>query len=171
MAEAAVAEINTVAEAENAARVYEIGYHISPSVKEDEVEKRVGEMRSMIEKHGGRLLAEGAPSMMKLSYDISVQEGGKRIEYDRASFGWIKFEAPSEAALEMEEALKTMPGVIRSILFKTVREETRARFKPQTLREVKRTDTLKSAPRATEEVAAPVSEEDLEKALSDITAE
>ena len=71
----------------------------------------------------------------------------------------------------LEAELKGNATIMRSILFQTVREETRARFKAPTLREVKRTDTIKSTPRTTEESAAPLSEADLEKAIEDITAE
>ena len=171
MTEAVAAERETALDEGEALRIYEIGYHVSPAVKEETVDATVSEMRSLIEKEGGKLIAEGAPSLTKLSYGIAMQEGGKRVEYDRGYFGWIKFEAPSEAAVKLEEALRRHPSVLRSMVFRTVREETRARFKTAPLREVKRTDTLKAAPRVVEESAAPVSEEELDKALEGITAE
>ncbi len=174
MVEVAVAPNETAREAESVLRVYEIGYHISPGTKEDEVEKVVSEVRSMIGGAGGSFIAEGAPSLIKLAYPITASPpagGGKHVEYDRGYFGWLKFEAPSAAAATLEETLKLHAAVIRSILFQTVREETRARFKAPTLREVKRTDTIKTAPRPVEESAAPLSEAELEKALDDITAE
>ncbi len=171
MAETAVLENETDMGAETLTRVYEIGYHVSPATKEGDVDTVVSEIRSLIEKEGGRLLAEGAPSLTKLSYSIPAIEGGKRIEYDRGYFGWIKFEGPVASATTLEEALKRHTVLMRAILFRTVREETRARFKTQTLREVKRTDTLKPAPRAPEESATPISEADLEKAIQDIIAE
>lgn len=152
-------------------RVYEIGYNISPVTKEEDVDKVIAEIRSMIEKAGGSFIAEGAPSLTKLAYMIPAKEGGKNVEYDRAYFGWIKFEAPATAAAALETGLKNHAAVIRAICFRTVREETRARFKAQTLREVKRTDTIKSTPRVEEASAEPVSEEDLDKALDVITAE
>ena len=169
MAEKAVIEKET-ADDVVAARVYEVGYHIVPSKKEDELDGVVGAIRSMIEKAGGSFIAEGAPSLTKLSYIISLKEGGKRMDYDRGYFGWIKFEAPVAAAAELEAALKINHDIMRYVLFQTVREETRARFKTQTMREVKRSDVLRAAPRA-EETSAPVSEADLEKAIEDITAE
>ena len=101
---------------------------------------------------------------------MSVREAGKRIEYDRGYFGWIKFEAKVSAARALDEELKGNANVMRFILFQTVREDTRAKIKPN-LREVKRTDTIKAAPRRAEEAAAPLSEEELEKALLDITKE
>jgi ribosomal protein S6 len=152
-------------------RVYEVGYLVSPTVKDEDVEKVVAEIRKEIEKEGGSFIAEGAPSMTRLAYPIDSIEAGKRIEHDRASFGWIKFEAPIAAAQALEESLKRNASVIRHIVFRTVREETRAHLKAPQLREVRRTDTIKSTPKRIEESAAPVSEADLDKALEDITAE
>jgi hypothetical protein len=57
--------------------------------------------------------------------------------------------------------------------FKTIREDTRAKFKAPQLREVKRTDTIKAAPRKAPEgeEKEAVSEADLEKALETLTQE
>ena len=168
-------EMTTVAETVETdgivSRIYEIGYHITPSAKEEDLEKIVGGIRSIIEKAGGSFIAEGAPAMTRLSYPISVKEGEKIVEYDRGYFGWIKFEATVETAQALEQALKRSADIMRSILFQTVREDTRAKMKAPQLREVKRTDTIKAAPRRVEESAAPISEEQLEKAIEDITAE
>lgn len=153
------------------ARVYEIGYHIIPTIKEADIEKIVGEIRSVIEKKSGSFIAEGAPSLIKLSYTMSAQEGDRRVKHNRAYFGWIKFEAGVEIVSSISEALKKNPSFLRFVIFKTVREDTRAKIKAPILREVKRTDTIKSTPRRapTEENAAPVSEVDLEKAIQEIT--
>ena len=151
--------------------IYEIGYHITPSVKEEDVEKIVGDIRSSIEKGAGNFIAEGAPSLVKLSYEIAAKEAGKRVMYDRANFGWIKFEAPRSSAIALEESLKANKNLLRYILFRTVREDTRAKIKMASLREVRRGDTIKSSPKRVEESAAPVSEADLDKALEIITSE
>jgi hypothetical protein len=100
-----------------------------------------------------------------------VREGEKTMEYDRGYFGWIKFEAKVEVAHALEAAVKQDSNFMRFIVFQTVREDTRAKMKAPQLREVKRTEPLKAVPRRTEETAGPVSEEELEKALEDITAE
>ena len=154
-----------------ATRIYEIGYIITPSVKEDGIEKIVGALRSEIEKAGGNFIAEGAPSMIKLAYAMEAREDGKKIAHDRAYFGWLKFEAQSVAAKVLEETLKQHADIVRFIVFQTVREDTRAKIKAPTLREVRRTDTIKSTPRRETEDKAPVSEAELEKALSEITNE
>ena len=170
-------ETMTVAEADteggDVSRIYEVGYTIVPRVKEDELEKAVSAIRTQIEKAGGNFIAEGAPSSTRLAYAITALEDGKKTEYDRAYFGWIKFEVQTGATQDLEKALKQNADILRSIVFQTVREDTRAKMKAPTLREVRRTDTIKSAPRriTTDEEKAPISEEDLEKALKDITAE
>ena len=163
-----MSEMNT--ENETSLRIYEAGYQISPSVKEEDLEKVVAGIRAVVEKAGGTFIAEGTPTLMKLSYPMSTMEAGKRVEYDRAYFGWLKFESTLEAADSLRDSLKVDQQILRSLVFSTIREETRARLKAPQLREVKRTDTLKTTPRKAEDAgAAPVSEADLEKALQDIT--
>ena len=154
-------------------RVYEAGYHIVPTVKEEDVEKVVSGIRGEIEKLGGSFISEGAPSLLKLSFSMDMREGEKHVGYDRGYFGWLKFEADTHAAKALTDALTANPLILRSIVFKTLREDTRAKFKAPQLREVKRTDTIRSSPRKAPEgeVAAPVSEVELEKALETLTAE
>ena len=166
------------AEEAGALRIYEIGYTVIPTVKEEELEGVVGKIRGEIEKVGGNFIAEGAPASTRLAYEISAratssERGAKKAIYDRAYFGWLKFEAATSAARTLEEALKHNTDILRAIVFQTVREDTRAKMKAPTLREVRRTDTIKAAPRrvAESEGKTPVSEEDLEKALEDITTE
>lgn len=149
-------------------RVYEAGYHVSPLVEEENIEKIVAEIRSVVEKGGGTFIAEGAPVLMKLAFNIEGMAEGKKHQFDRGYFGWLKFESSSEAADTLEEALSKHTAIFRSIVFRTVREETRARLKAPQLREVKRGDTPKAAPRKAEE-AAPVSEVDLDKAIETLT--
>lgn len=169
MAEEMSAITTETSENEVVSRIYEIGYHIIPTVAEEQVDKIVGEIRGLVEKAGGSFIAEGAPTLIKLAYPMDTREGDKHVSHDRGYFGWLKFEAPAEAARGLDDALKVNQNILRHIVFQTVREETRARMKAPTLREVKRTDTIKSSPRREEEAAAPVSEADLEKALQDIT--
>jgi ribosomal protein S6 len=174
MAEEILVETNE-SETESAAlRVYEVGYHIKPDTKEEELDGIVAGIRSIIEKSGGSsFIAEGAPALTRLAYAIDVREGEKHVEYDRGYFGWVKFEAKVEVAAALEEALKRSKDYIRAIVFQTVREDTRAKMKAPQLREVKRTDAIHThtAPLRAEESKGPVSEEQLEKALSEITSE
>ena len=171
MADEVVAEMNETAEDAVVSRIYEVGYHITPDTKEEELEKVVGSIRAVIEKANGSFIAEGAPSLTKLAYPVFLREGEKSVQYDRGYFGWIKFEAPIAVAHTLDAFLKQNKSFFRYLVFQTVREDTRAKMKAPQLREVKRTDVIKQVPRRVEETSAPVSEEDLEKALQDITAD
>lgn len=171
MVKKAAATDTVPADTEVVLHVYEAGYHITPQTKEEDVEKVMGGIRTVIEKAGGNFIAEGAPALMKLAFPMYAREGDKNIEYDRGYFGWLKFEATAEAAGAMSAYLKEILSVFRFIVFRTVREDTRAKIKAPTLREVKRGDTLKTTARKAEEPAGPVSEEQLEKVLEDITTE
>lgn len=171
MVKKAAATDRDASDTEVALHVYEAGYHITPQTKEEDVEKVVAGIRAVIEKAGGTFIAEGAPALMKLAFPMYAREGDKTHEYDRGYFGWLKFEASAGAAGAVSEHLKETLSVFRFIVFLTVREDTRAKIKAPTLREVKRGDSVKAAPRKPKEAAAPVSEEQLEKVLEDITAE
>ncbi len=155
---------------EQVVRIYEAGYLIAPTVKEEDLESIVGGIRNTIEKVGGVFIAEGAPAMTRLSYVIEVREGSGTAEHDRAYFGWIKFEAETAVVGMLEASFKRSADIIRHLVFRTVREDTRAKIKALSLREVKRTDTIRTVPRKIEE-SVPVSEEDLDKALTDLTTE
>ncbi len=157
---------------EGLSRIYEVGYVIVPSVAEGDVEKAVGAIRAPIEQAGGSFIAEGAPSLIRLAYDMTAREGDKNVVYDRGYFGWLKFEGTTETAHALESTLAADATILRHIIFRTVREDTRAKIKAPTLREVKSTATARPAPRREEDTtAAPVSEADLEKALTEITTE
>lgn len=152
-------------------RVYEVGYHLVPTILEGEVEGAVGAIRTVIEKAGGSFIAEGAPLLTKLAYSMIAKVGGKRVPHDRGYFGWIKFEADTSAAEAVRNHLVANGPILRSMVFETVREDTRAKIK-MPLREVKRTDTLKAAPRReTSAVSTPVSEEEIDKAIETLTLE
>ena len=174
MADEMVIAVESDAENAGSLRIYEVGYHIAPSAKEEDLEKIVASIRSVIESASGgkaNFIAESAPSLTKLAYPIMVREGDKSIEYDRGYFGWIKFESEISVVRVLETSLKQNQNLFRFIVFQTVREDTRAKMKAPQLREVKRTDIIHKAPRRVEESSAPVSEEQLEKAISDITSE
>lgn len=160
-------------EIEVALRIYELGYHILPTVKEEEIDRVVSAIRGVIEGAGGTFIAEGAPQSIKLAYPMFVTNEGKRTRYDRAYFGWLKCEVNAEAAQGIEAAMKANKEILRSIMFRTVREDTRAQARPVTLREVKREGTIKSAPKkgAEEGATEEVSEEALDKSLEGIIAD
>jgi len=151
-------------------QVYELGYHILPTVVADDLEGEVAKLRTAIEKRGGSFISEGTPEMMNLEYPMFINNGGKNTRYERAYFGWIKFEMPvDEAVLLRDEDLKMNKEVLRFILIKTTREETRAQLQTEqntVLREVKTTGTLES--KHVVEEGGEVSEEEITKSIDEM---
>ena len=153
-------------------RVYEIAYHILPTIDGAEVEKVVSEIRKILEDLGASFIAEGAHQRMPLSFPIAIWNNGKYTNYDHSHFGWIKCELNSTLLGTLEIALKAHKSVIRHLVFKTVREDMRAQVRQHVLKEVKRTDTIKSSPRRSEgESQGPVSEEKLDAAIDVLVSE
>lgn len=152
-------------------RVYEVGYHIISTVKEDEVEQVVNKIRTAIEEMGGSLIAEGAPQSLALAYPMYVSEGGKNTGFDRTYFGWIKFEGKTDEIHALRDTLRANEQVLRFIIFQTTREETRASVKQSVLREVKRTDTIQSTTRtSSEKDKGEVSDESINKAIEEMVS-
>lgn len=151
-------------------QVYELGYHILPTVVADDLEAEVAKLRSAIEKRGGSFITEGTPEMMNLAYPMFINNGGKNTRYERAYFGWIKFEmASSEAIALRDEDLKMNKELLRFLLIKTTREETRAKLQTEqntVLREVKTTGTLES--KHVVEEGGEVSEEEIAKSIDEM---
>ncbi len=130
-------------------RVYELGYHMVSTLTEDDLHKEVDALRESISKLGGNFLMEGEPALMELAYTMYIGEGGKNTPYDKAYFGWIKFDLdPSKLTHLEKEVLAHSKNILRHLLIKTVAEDTRADIKPEQLTEVKSNETLAPAPKA-----------------------
>jgi len=154
-------------------QVYELGFHILPTVVADDLEKEVGVLRKAIEKRGGSFITEGLPESVSLAFPMFINNGGKKTKYETAYFGWMKFEMePAKAVLLEEEDLKANKQVLRYSLVKTTREETRAQLQTEQntiLREVKTTGTLEK--KETVEEGGEVSEVDLKKSIEDLVGD
>ncbi len=149
--------------------VYELGYHILPTVPESELADRVDEIRKLISDFEGEFIMEGEPELIDLAYTMIVPRGGHNDKYDKAYFGWIKFRVLKASIPELQKELKLNPNILRFILFKTAEEDTRAQIKVQELKEVKNDSTIES--KTEEEIPAEVKEDELDKTIEDITEE
>lgn len=153
--------------------VYEIGFHIVPTVAEDEV----GSVVEKIKKSLGdvEIIAEGQPARMRLAYQIERASQGKREKYTESYFGWVKFALKDEEVGSqvnaIEQALRADRDVLRYLLIETVRED----LMQQKGRAVYGSDrlegeTIKRTPRE-EEKAVEVSQEQLDKSIEALTQE
>ncbi len=150
-------------------RVYELGYLLVSSLQQEEVTETLDSLRKELLNLGAKFISEGEPELIDLAYTMSVNEGGKHTKYDKAYFGWMKFELEPQQVLEFEqEVLKFNKNVLRYIIVKTVKEETRAQLKQEALEalnEVKNEEAIAPAP--TEE-KGELSDEEIDKAVEEL---
>ncbi len=104
--------------------VYEVGFHIISSVAEEQVPAIYTDIKNLIEGIGGTVITEEFPKMQPLAYTIKKVIGGGYQKFDKAYFGWTKFEAPSESALSLKEKMDKNENILRYLIVKTVKENT-----------------------------------------------
>lgn len=112
-------------EAENASsRVYELGLHIVPSTSSEDVPREFGNIKALIEKHGGIFISEDMPKLRPLAYPMFKIVGTKKEKCLEAYFGWIKFEATSDTIKTIKTDVDALDSVLRTLIIQTVRENT-----------------------------------------------
>ncbi|HVS80013.1 MAG TPA: 30S ribosomal protein S6 [Candidatus Paceibacterota bacterium] len=151
---------------EKVLKVYEVGYHLVPSVPEEQVPAEVGAIKEFIEGQGGLFISDEFPKMRQLAYAIPKVVDGRKQNFEEAYFGWVKFEAPSEAAPAIQKALDSNPHVLRSLLIETVRENTMSVAKPA----FKKDDEKNSASGEEKEITKE-DEERISKSIDELVAE
>jgi len=105
-------------------QIYEIGFHILPNVPEEKLPEEVLRLKDSITVNDGVVIADEFPKMVILSYDIKKRVETKYLNFNKAYFGWIKFEAARSSLDKIEKEVKNNQNVLRFIIVKTVRENT-----------------------------------------------
>lgn len=152
-------------------RVYELGYHIIPAVSEEEAPKEAAAIKELIGQHGGTVFSEEAPKHMTLAYTMYRTENGKKTKFDTAHFGGIKFEMDPANVIKIKEVLDVNKNILRHIIFKTVKENTRAEIRLPQVRIERKPGMTPRTPVRKEEKSVPVSEEALDKSIEELVVE
>jgi ribosomal protein S6 len=146
--------------------VYELGFHVVPTVGDEGVSAVVEKVRAAL--GDAELINEGAPRKITLSYQVERSVSGKREKFTESYFGFIKFATERETLPGIQEALRGIPAVLRFLIIETVREDVVA---PR--RAVFTSDRLEGKtiekPVAAKETPAEVSQEELDKSLEALT--
>lgn len=159
-------------------RVYELGFHFVPTISEDDAAVQFSHLKSIIEKREGTFIAEEAPTLINLAYELTKTVKAVKGHYNNAYFGWVKFEVSPESIPEIEKDVKAFEPILRYLLISTVRESTLA---PTTSKEGKKGKDKDSEGNdiaadavATEEVVAPaetlasVDEAEIDKSIDQL---
>jgi ribosomal protein S6 len=149
---------------------YELGYHLVPSLGEDDLALRVTELQKAITAEGGSVISEGQPQSCTLSYQMRKMRGGRWDKYDTTFFGWIRFEAPPSAVKGLKEVLDTDEYMVRYLLIKLdpialIPEPVRAPRRESTEVAVEPKELVK---KQDDEETGEVSEEELDKQIEQL---
>ncbi len=105
-------------------RVYELGYLVMPSLSEGDLGNKRDALVALITRYEGIVVDEGQPVLIDLAYEMDKVIKNKRQKYQQAFFGWIKFDLVPEAIEALTKEIDAEEELIRSIVIKTVRENT-----------------------------------------------
>jgi len=146
-------------------KVYELGYHLIPTIGEDSLGVEVSRLQTLITENGGSIISEEFPQMRNLAYEISKVSENKYTNFSKAYFGWIKFEIDSSLIGGIGEKVTSNPSVLRFLIIKTVRENTMYTPKILTKKEAKVEETGEVV------VAEKASPEEIDKSIDDLLVE
>lgn len=148
--------------------IYEIGYHLIPTLTEEGVAAAVEALKKTL--GDAEIIKNEAPIKIPFAYVIERRGQGKREKYAEGYFGFIKFATDKENIGAIEQYLRSTHEVLRHLLIETVREDSsstprRAVFSSDRLEG----ETLKK-PAAEPEKGGEVSEAELDKSIDAIVA-
>ena len=153
-------------------RVYELSYHLLPTIAEGDLVVENDAVKKMITDLGGLPITEEAPELIDLAYAMDKIIKNKREIFHRGYFGWIKFDIAADQMEALKTALDTHEKVLRFLLIKTVRQDTRAakKFMQTKPRRAPRTTATPPAAPTKPEDQKPVDDKQLDKELDKIVA-
>lgn len=111
-------------------RVYELGFLLSPAVREEDLDSRVNEIKDIITNAGGTFIAEGNPEFIDIAYEMAKIIDNKRVRFNQGYFGWLKFNLTPDQAKSVLTSVEKHLLIIRALLTATVAENTVISKKP-----------------------------------------
>jgi ribosomal protein S6 len=111
---------------ETRTNVYEIGYHLLPTLSEEDVTSVTSGIMDLLKKEGADFVGDRFPSKIDLAYTIAKRVNGKLTNFDGAYFGWVAFEMSREAIARVKAALDANPSVLRFLIVTTDRDAVAA---------------------------------------------
>ncbi len=148
------------------ARIYEVGYLLTPSTEEADVPVEYGNLKELVASLDGTVIADEMPQKRDLAYTIFKVIKNIRHKFDSAYFGWVKFTMDADKLSELKKKLDLDSKIVRHLIMKTVRENTIAskRFTRSDMPR-RRVPTTK-----TEGEAQPINKEEIDKEIDAMVA-
>jgi ribosomal protein S6 len=156
----------------NEEKIYEIGYHIVSSVAEENIPTEVDKIKKYLSEEKAVIISEQIPKLRPLAYSIKKAIGGSYKTYDKAYFGFIKFELNEDGDIKkIDSAMKNNESVLRYIVIKTVRENTM--YSPKITVFSEKESKIKTVLKEDKDIKGKkqVTEEELDKTIDALVSE
>ncbi len=111
------------------AKLYELGFHLLPTIAEDKVIDAFSNVTGIISEKGGKVIKSGEPKAIKLAYTITKKINTQNERFKTAYFAWVKFVASSKEVAEIKNAADANSDILRYILVKTVDDDEKSTIK------------------------------------------
>jgi len=146
-------------------QIYELGYHLLPTIAEENINEEVAKIHSILTQNGANIIGEGLPSLRELSYQIQKRIETKSLQFSKAYFGWVKFELDRSKIAAVKSKVEVEGSVLRFLIVKTVRENTMHVISkiPTFKKENTKEEILIDA-----EEKVPVSEAEIDKSIDEL---
>lgn len=99
--------------------LYELGYHLVPTIAEENKGGEVTALKDSVEAGGGTIVSDEFPKTAQLAYKLSRMIEGKKKVFTTSFFGWMRFEMAPEKCAALKDALSRNEKIIRFLLIKT----------------------------------------------------
>ncbi|MSU44569.1 hypothetical protein EXS45_00040 [Candidatus Nomurabacteria bacterium] len=159
-------KINNANLADTNSKIYELGYLLVPTIKNEDVAINYGNLKELVTSFNGEIITDEMPKMTNLAYPMQKVVSNVRSKFNTAYFGWIKFVMGTEQILELKKHLDLDSSFIRFLILKTLRENTIA-VKRFTRGETYRRPKAKSMEN---ETVVPINEEEIDKEIDALIA-
>lgn len=105
--------------------VYELSYLIASSVPEEKVADEYAKLNKIIADSGAVMIGEEQPKLEDLAYTIKKKTvAGSYDKFDKAYFGWIKFEVSPSKIDSIKKSAELIDSFIRVLVITTIKENT-----------------------------------------------
>ena len=101
--------------------VYEIDYHIAPTISEENLQAELAKIHEVLSNSEVSIIGEGNPQMRQLAYEMTKKVDTKNFKFNKAFFGWIKFETEKSKIAEIKNGINSISSIIRFIILKTIK--------------------------------------------------
>ncbi len=149
-------------------QVYEVGFHVLPNISEEEVGSVVSTIHDILKKNESSIISEGLPEMTDLSYEMVKTIETRNLRFNKAYFGWVKFEVDRSKVNDIKAKIEVLPSILRFLILKTVKENTVFTPKSPIFRKDVQKDDVSADSHEVQAEKVHVSEAEIDKSIDEL---